>query len=303
MRVLIVASGNAKSLSPFIVDQVNALNKSGIETDYFVIKGRGITGYGKNYRLMKLKIKSFEPDIIHAHYGLSGLLAVLQRKVPVVITFHGSDINNSKARVFSKVAHKLSSKSIFVSKSLADQIESNESIIIPCGVDMDIFFPEDKLMIREELNFHPKKKYILFSSSFTNKVKNYSLAKNALSKLDSLDIELIELKGFNRKEVAKMMNAVDAVLMTSFSEGSPQFIKEAMACSTPIVSTDVGDVKDIIKNTDGCFIVNDNEEDTSIGIVNALKFDSKTNGRANIQHMNNLIVASNLRALYKSILN
>ena len=32
------------------------------------------------------------------------------------------------------------------------------------------------------------------------------------------------------------------VLVTSKSEGSPQFTKEVMACGTPIVSVDVGDV-------------------------------------------------------------
>jgi len=302
MRILIVASGNAKSLSPFIVDQVKALNKCDVKTDYYVIKGKGIIGYGKNYWLLINKINSFKPDIVHAHYGLSGLLAVLQRRIPVVITFHGSDINNSKARMFSKLAHKLSSKSIFVSKPLADQMEISESIIIPCGVDMDIFFPEDKTKARKELNFDSKKKYILFSSGFTNAVKNYSLAKNAISQLNSLHIELIELKGFNRMEVAKVMNAVDAVIMTSFSEGSPQFIKEAMACSTPIISTDVGDVKNVIKNTKGCFIVQATIEDVKCGIERAIEYNDKTDGRMNIKHMDNLIVASNLKGLYETIL-
>jgi glycosyltransferase involved in cell wall biosynthesis len=97
------------------------------------------------------------------------------------------------------------------------------------------------------------------------------------------EVRLIELKGYSREEVALLMNAVDVCLMTSFTEGSPQFIKEAMACNCPIVSVDVGDVKYITEGIDGCFICNSyNEIEIADKLNVALRLNSRTNGRKRI---------------------
>jgi teichuronic acid biosynthesis glycosyltransferase TuaC len=90
MKVLIVASYNYGKYSPFVSEQAG-LN---IQIDYFPVKGKGVFGYLKNRKGLLFKIEEYHPDIIHAHYGLSGLLANLQREVPVVTTFHGSDIHS-----------------------------------------------------------------------------------------------------------------------------------------------------------------------------------------------------------------
>ena len=101
MKILIVCSYNKSKISPFILEQAHSLEKQQIKIDYHKVIGRGFIGYIKNYFSLIAKIKSYEPDIIHAHYGLSGLLANLQRKIPVVTTFHGSDINSSQAYKYS----------------------------------------------------------------------------------------------------------------------------------------------------------------------------------------------------------
>ena len=116
MKILIVCSQNSGKIAPFIIDQVDALMKSEVECDYYTVKGKGILGYLKNRKGLTAKINSFQPEIIHAHYGLSGLLANLQRKIPVVTTYHGSDINISKIFIFSKICMFLSQYNIFVSE-------------------------------------------------------------------------------------------------------------------------------------------------------------------------------------------
>jgi glycosyltransferase involved in cell wall biosynthesis len=301
MRILIVASGNAGYVTPFIRDQVKSLNKINIRTEYFLIKGSGVIGYLKNFVRLNQEINRFKPDLIHAHYGLSGLLASLQRRIPVVVTFHGSDINDLKERKYSVLASKLCRRAIFVSDELAEIIQFKNPEIIPCGVDLDVFFPMDQVMARKKMNLEKTKKYILFSSSFTNEVKNYPLARSAVDLLDDPSAELIELKGFDRTEVSILMNAVDCVLMTSKTEGSPQFIKEAMATNTPIVSTDVGDVKRVIGHTEGCFISQANKESLSDNLNRALEFPGKTNGREAIAGFDNKSVALKLSKLYKAI--
>lgn len=240
--------------------------------------------------------------MIHAHYGLSGLLCVLQRKVPTLVTFHGSDLNDKKIRPFSLIAHRLSKKSIFVSKKLAAIVKYKNKSIIPCGVNFDLFYPIDKIEARKRLNLDVKKLYVLFSSSFNNHVKNYPLAKKAIQNLDNNNLEILELKGYNRAEVALLMNAVDLALMTSFTEGSPQFIKEAMACNLPIVSVDVGDVKEVINNTQYCYIVPYEPEAISKKIEILLNNLQKTNGREKIFHFDNKIIAAQLIKEYKTII-
>ena len=113
MRILIVASGNSYKISPFVKEQVNSLEKHGLAIDYFLIKGKGIVGYLKNYFLLRNKLtKNKSYDIIHAHYGLSGLLASMQKLVPVVITFHGSDVNLWHNYLYSWLASRLSARKV-----------------------------------------------------------------------------------------------------------------------------------------------------------------------------------------------
>ena len=77
MKILVVASYNKNRFAPFIVEQADALKHVGCEVDYFGVVGKGIKGYFNAFGALRNKIKSFRPDIIHAHYGLSGLLANL----------------------------------------------------------------------------------------------------------------------------------------------------------------------------------------------------------------------------------
>lgn len=303
MKVLVVASGNANYVSPFILDQAIALEEKGTRITFYLVKGRGIIGYFKNYQKLINEINRTKPDLIHAHYGLSGLLCVLQRNIPVIVTFHGSDINDSRVRIFSRIADLLSSKSIFVSQELAKKLNKRNPIVIPCGVDLEVFYPIDKVKAKKQMDFSLSKRYILFSSSFSNTVKNYPLAKEAISKLSQKNIELIELKGFKREEVAYLMNAVDLVLLTSYSEGSPQFIKEAMACNTSVVSVDVGDVSKIISKTDGCYLANYDSIDLASKIEKALIFNQKTKGRNQINEFDNKLISTKIIELYNTIIN
>ena len=104
MRILIVASYNKNRFAPFILEQAEALTNQDCEISFLGLQGKGITGYLKNLPVLKRKIEEFHPDVVHAHYGLSGLLANLQRKVRVVTTYHGSDINDKRVLPFSKMA-------------------------------------------------------------------------------------------------------------------------------------------------------------------------------------------------------
>ncbi len=303
MRVLIVCSKNSGKIAPFIVEQVEALNRLGVTTDYFTIEQKGVSGYLKSRKPLLDKIAGFRPDIIHAHFGLSGLLANLQRRVPVVTTYHGSDINCPEVFRLSKWSIRLSAYNVFVSKKNFNKAVKNnqKATIIPCGVDIDVFSPMDKSEARKQIGLDRNNCFVLFAGSFKNSVKNPELAISAVQMSDGAD--LIELAGYNRQEVALLMNAVDVCLMTSHNEGSPQFIKEAMACNCPIISVDVGDVGDIVGETHNCFITDYKADEIANNIQLIMKNSQRSNGREKIISLglDNISIANRILGVYKTV--
>lgn len=307
MRILVVASHNKGRFAPFILEQTEALKRNGCEILFFGLQGKGIKGYLKNLSALKREIKNFGPDVIHAHYGLSGLLANLQRMVPVVTTYHGSDINERKVLRFSKMAMRLSAWNIFVStKTMEIAKPKKKYSLIPCGIDLYDLQLTEKSTARQKMHLFTEKKYILFAGAFDNKVKNALLAKEAVAQLNDENVELLELKGYSRDEVTLLMCAADVFLMTSFTEGSPQVVKEALACGCPIVSVDVGDVKERIEGVDGCYVaITRNPQELAGLLQKALQFEGKTKGREKIiaDGLDNDIVAKCIMGMYYKIHN
>ena len=183
MKILILTSCNTVEYSnqyTFVKEQADALYALGFIIDYFGIRGRGAIGYLSNLSQLLKKIKNYKPDIIHAHNGLSGLLANLQRRVSVITTYHGSDINNTKVLPFSRICIMLSAHNIFVSeKSRKKSSSKYKNSLIPCGVDINLFYPMDKQQSRKTLGFDIDKKIVLFAGSFHRSVKNSRLDNNS----------------------------------------------------------------------------------------------------------------------------
>lgn len=313
MRVLIICSKRiyapfTKYMAPFVYEQMEDLKKLGVDCDVYLISG-GSKGYLKAIIDLRKKVKDYLPDVLHAHYGLCGLIANTQRKIPVVTTYHGSDLNSTPLRFFSLLTCWLSKANIVVSIGLMRRsFFRRKTHIIPCGVNTSLLTPMSKAQARINLRWQQEDIYILFSKEFFNKEKNYPLAKAAVDEYGRVyqsgrTVHLIEFIGFSREEVHWLYNAVDCVIMTSHHEGSPQLIKEAMLCNCPIVSVDVGDVKQVISGTEGCYIAERTASDLAEKLNLAIRF-GRTKGRDSvIRHYDSTNVAQRVIALYKSILN
>ena len=243
MRILIVARYKQGRFAPFVAEQAEALQQAGCEVVWFGVQGKGVSGYLRELPRLRKAIRSTRPDVVHAHYGLCGLLAnMATRRVPVVTTYHGSDMNVRSVRPFSRLATGLSAWNIFVNGEWA---KGRKASVIPCGVNVVKAKGGETKSERD-------KGRVLFAGAFDDAVKDAALAFEAMS---GLDAELVELKGYTREEVNRLLSEVRCLLMTSKSEGSPQIIKEAMVCGCPIVSVDVGDVKERIEGVNNCYIV------------------------------------------------
>ena len=200
MKILIVCSATNQQVAPFIKEQADSLLACGQTVEFYLIRKKGVKGYLDALSGLKSTIAAFRPDIIHAHYGLSGLLANLQRKVPVVTTFHGSDINDPRIFRWSRWAIRLSRYAIFVSQQAVEIAKPRQHYaVLPCGVNMNRFYPVEKKIARQQLGWNDKDVYILFAGAREVEVKNYPLALQAVRNIPGA--QLVELKGFDRDEV------------------------------------------------------------------------------------------------------
>lgn len=312
MRILVVCSRRKYSphtdyMAPFVYEQMKAIQSLGVECKAILVE-RGVKGYLNSLVQVRKTIKRFSPDIIHAHYGLCGLIANTQRNVPVVSTFHGTDLHDKPLRFLSIVSVLLSKRSIVVSEELRKRLPRQKSIsVIPCGVNSDLLVPMNKDEAALKLGWNPNDKHILFSKEFYNTTKNYPLAKAAVDVYNATysqgsHAELLEFIGYTREQVLLLYNAVDCVIMTSNHEGSPQFIKEAMACNCPIVSVDVGDVKQVISEVEGCYLAERKPGDIAMKLDKAIKH-GKTNGREKVlKEFESSIIAKKVISVYEDIL-
>jgi glycosyltransferase involved in cell wall biosynthesis len=304
MRVLFVSSGNSKAgISPIVKAQGESLIKEKIELDYFTIKGRGVRGYLNSVLRLRELLKRESYEIIHAHYWLSGIVATLAGAKNLVVSLMGDDVKaNAVFRWIIRFFYYISWDSIIVkSQDMYHSLNIKDAHIISNGVDMERFRPIDKEVALNRVGWDKTKKHILFTSNPDRKVKNFELAKRAFDYLDNRDLELHYLKGVPQEEVVYYYNASDVVLLTSLWEGSPNAIKEAMACNIPIVSVDVGDVRELISNTKGCYITTFDYRDIASKIKEALSFKRRTKGKEAISHLKSENVAKKIIDIYQNI--
>jgi teichuronic acid biosynthesis glycosyltransferase TuaC len=300
MKVLVVCSVNSGKINPFITEQVEALRKLSVEMDFFLINRKGIGGYLGHFPKLMRMLGRQSYDIVHAHYGLAGLLAVIQRRKPVVTTFHGSDVNQQKVVRFSRLAARFSAYNIVVEKSFTQKLGvPRKTAVIPCGIDFNVFYPIEKNVARNHLGLKEDERIVLFTSRFDNPVKNYPLAKQAMDQLPG--VRLIELKGMSREQVNWWMNASDLLLLTSFSEGSPQVVKEALACNLPVVSTPVGDVPDLAQQVNSIHIVPYDAQTITARIKELLANKSRGESRELAMRFDNNQIAQSIRTIYSDL--
>jgi glycosyltransferase involved in cell wall biosynthesis len=179
----------------------------------------------------------------------------------------------------------------------------NEIVILPNGVNFQLFQPLEQKASREKIGWNLDSRIILFGSDPSRPEKRFDLAENAVKSL-VVKNHLVELKYLHNVEPDKVpyyISGSDIVLLTSDREGSPNIIKEAMACNVPIVSTQVGDVQNIVGNTTGCKVVLDNQVETiASALSDILCLTSKrTNGREKIQHLSDELIAKRLIEFYE----
>lgn len=338
MKVLFVASGNKKGagvVSSFVQSQFDSLKVEGLDMVLFPVKGRGWRGYLKAVFALRKVVKRERPDIIHAHYSTCGFVASLaclgMRKRPkILVSILGSfPTRGAKWRRVRFAIQHLWDGALTKSERTRDQL-GLDLPVIPNGVNLDVFQLMDHAEARKKVGFEANRKYIIWCSNPERVEKNWPLAEEAVRLLESkisdasrtepygFSVRLVAVYNKTPEEVCTYMNAADCLLLTSDSEGSPNVIKEAMACNCPIVTTDVGDVRERLTDLEGCYVV---EEPRAIdaehldamrlekakrvaeAIEKALEFGKRTEGRKRIieDRLTIELIAKRIIKVYESI--
>lgn len=313
MRVLHVIS--RLDNKPFALAQVESLNRNGIEADIFSLNdNRNALNYFTGIFKLKKRLKRIKYDLVHAHYAYCGLVALLQKKVPVIVSFMGNDLQgilgpDGKQTLLgafnvaiSSVVAKNADAVIVKSNRMKKKLKLNDVYVIPNGVDFVKFKPVVKTrseVSRGKLN---RVLFVAYEPKSRNKNLDLSIQAVEILKNSAIDVQLSVISNVAQEKVAELMNETDVLLLTSLSEGSPNVIKEAMACNCPIVATDVGDVREVIGDTEGCFIAAFEPKDVAEKIKKALDFGKRTNGRENIGHLEMSRIAKKIIAVYNQAL-
>jgi len=300
----------------FVQGQMESLRPFGVEFDALFIDGRASRwNYLRAIPRMRCMLRRKHYDLIHAHFGLSGWVARCQFRVPVVVSFMGDDVLGRPRRDGSITLYgrffqassfalaRVVDAVIVKSRQMKSRLRLDSARVIPNGVDLNLFRPLDRNEARRALGLDAQKKYVLFPYDPAEQRKRYDLIRAAVEQAQVAEpaIEILHARGVPRERMPLYMNAADVLVLASVFEGSPNAVKEAMAVNLPVVAVDVGDVRELIGGTEGCFIVPRDAGYIAAKIVEVCRSAARTNGREHISHLSTENIAKEVLAVYEGV--
>jgi teichuronic acid biosynthesis glycosyltransferase TuaC len=308
MRVLCLTNMYPTEAQPwagsFVRELVEELRSLGTTVEILAFDGRRRKrAYAEIVPVFRRTLREEQFDLIHAHYGLTGAIAVWQRRLPVVVTFHGSDTRIPWQARVSWLAARLATP-VFVSSDVAQRLGCPNATVIPAGVDLELFKPRPAAEARKALGWPIRGRYVLLPGARSNPAKGVRLFDDVIAETRKLapDVTPVSLEAFAREEVVDVMNAVDVTLMTSSSEGSPVSIKESLACTTPVVSVPVGDVPQLVDGLPGCAIAPRDSVVLARAVLQAFERGRDAALRRRVEPLSSRRVAERTLALYEGVL-
>lgn len=326
MKVLVITNMMPSAATPragtFIEQQIVGLRDVGLDVSVVLVDraGRGVSTYSRTSPAVREGLQLYSPDIVHIMYGgvMADLATAVCRSVPAVVSFCGVDLLGARygslfyrlrtwlgVRASYRAAGRATGivvKSRNLERGLPREIDRRRVHIIPNGVSLERFRPLDRHRCQERLGWDPSVFHVLFSTTDRrDPKKRLPLAEAAVDRLvrDGLRAEIHGLKNIPHPEVPVWLNAADVVLMTSREdEGSPNIIKEALACNRPVVSVDVGDVGERIQGIDGCYLAEPTAGDIATKLMHVARGERVVSARESIRELSLETVAERLRDVY-----
>ena len=320
MRILAVIPGNGEGSSMiFARRQARSLFELGAEIEIFFLEDRMRPWrVVRAARTLRAVINEFQPDIVHAHYGtVTSFVCASVTRTPLVITFRGSDINRHRsvsrfryliALTLSQLSTLRATRVICVSRQLRRRLwwGSKKATVLPSGVDLGLFKPQSREDVRSKLGWNQQVPTVIFNGGYDPHAKGLALVKQSIANAETkigCPVKLIVLNGRISPDcVPQYLNAADCLVLASEREGSPNIVKEAMACNLPIVSVDVGDIAERLEGVDPSTIVRRDPESMGAALARILESRARSNGREKLTQCSEGYVANELLRIYSDTL-
>jgi len=309
MKVLAVTNmyptPDMPAFGTFIESEVESLRREGVEVDLLFVNGRKNTiNYLWGIPRLWAKLLTNRYDVIHAHYVFSGFIARAQILHPVVLTHHGVEVFRGWQAVPCRIITPLVDRVIVRSQEMKRRLGCDEAEVIPAGIDFTLFKPLPQQECRQLLELPLDKKLILWAGEYFRSEKRFDVVKEAISILQQRvpNAELVLVSGKPHSTIPLYMNACDALLLVSDVEGSPNVVKEAMACNLPIVSVPVGDVPQIIEGCAGCYLCSQDPWEVAQNLETALESGKRTNGRERVSYLDLAEISRRIINVYEKTL-
>jgi len=299
--------------------QLNSLRTLNVDSHMFFLNaGTSPRLLLKRWLDLRREIASMKPDLIHAHYGTATALlcALATTRIPLIITFRGSDLNYRRdlgflrshgAHLLSQLASLRASAIVCVSRRLQSRLwwRKNVSVVLTDGVNLDVFRPMPKRQSREQLGCQDAGHIVLFSQGISPRNKGRDLALSGVQAAERTlgPIQLVILDGrVPPDQVLVFINAADCVVLASEVEGSPNIVKEALACNVPVVAVDVGDVPERLRGVFPSKIVHRDAVQMGSALAEILACGKRSNGRNCVAPCGETQIARCIRDLYDRVL-
>lgn len=300
---------------PFIDRQLESLVKIGYCIEKLSLQTHiSKINYIKYLFLMRKIVKNNNINLIHAHYSYSVIPCLFVFKVPVVVSLMGTDVFGEVCVTKFKFLKNLLSKlllyivkwkcSVIIVKSeqMRRIISRNNVHVVPNGVDFNIFKPIDVIYSKKILSLDLRFQYILFGGNPKNPIKNFDLAQRVLNIVNKhyKNIKIISLVSVQHSFVPFYINSSICLLLTSITEGSPNIVKESIACNVPIVSVDVGDVRERIEKLDMCYVCDYDELQIANAILDIISLNRRPEIRDFAHDVDIDSIANQVSKIYES---
>ena len=325
LRVLMITSewaSDPRHTAHFIARQVRFLRAAGVDVDVFSFRGgrrplRYLAAWARLRR--RLLGGATRYDLIHAQFGQSGVLA-LPTRLPLVVTFRGDDLfgilgpqgrPTRAGRLLQWLSRRVARRAdaaILVSEHLKQYLSEGAAPvhIVPSGLDLDLFrcIPRDEA--RRHLGWPAEGRRVLFVGDPGDPRKRFDLARQAVELLNcTLAAEMVIGWRVPHEEMPFYMNACDALVFTSREEGSPNAVKEALACDLPVVSVPVADVPLRLQGIPGCEVCADDSPPTiAAALERTLRRNERSAGRGReaASQLDERLLTSRVIDIYRSVL-
>ena len=290
---------------PFFEDEIRSLEREGVSCTILSVPGedsRTPIEYARFQAGIWQQTIGSEYDLVHAHYGLIGPSALAQPRRPVVVTLWGSELH-TRFRSLIETATARADAVIVVSERIAEMLDQ-PCHVIPHGIDTDLFRPMPTAEAKAEVGWDSQTKHVIFPYDPGRTLKNYPLAESVVETVDSdsgADIELHAVYGVSHERFPSYLNAADALLLTSDHEGSPNAVKEALACNLPVVGLDVGDVPELLAGVRNCHVCESGPE-LAHRLAEVLESGERADARERIEEVSLERAGQKIRAVYEEVL-